>query len=96
MAKYFRIIVIRVEEIESSGAIDCSVILVPLSSILGWYVTVGAVHITNANNISQLRYVFTKEVPTSEEQDANVPREHPPTQAAGDTVRLYVVKKYIQ
>ena len=42
MAKYFRIIVIRVEEIESSGAIDCSVILVPLSSILGWSVTVGA------------------------------------------------------
>ena len=42
MAKYFRIIVIREEEIESSGAIDCSVILVPLSSILGWYVTVGA------------------------------------------------------
>ena len=35
-----------------------------------------------------LRYVFTKDVPTREEHDANVPSEHPPTQAAGETVKL--------
>ena len=38
--------------------------------------------------VIQVRYVFTKDVPISEEHEANVPREHPPTHAAGETVKL--------
>ena len=37
--------------------------------------------------------LLVKEDATSLEQDPNVPREHPPTQAAGEAEMLYVAMK---